>query len=340
MASAWDVAVYNQRIQRARQLAPVKDAMLRPDFPHKQKNGWWLRDEIVAWGMSHIQLSKDRRNFKIVDSPKSGPGIPQSPAAENFQHEFGFEEKLVRFAPDYQKRLLGLYDKWLYPNSQLAKALTAAEKTELERSGLIATASPEAAGDAITGGMRGVANHIRNNFPGVVCTHTDIHHWSHGEYLPMGCTENFPGANERGAYLKSKVHPWVERYLKKHDAGQNLPMKEDPRQELEILELQRKREEFRVWQQEHSDKYLLKETARRTGTAIGSVAVNVTREAIEKLLPKRFLSNISQFLPDDAQRIKLAEKLRADCIITFTEWQSQFTGRLAELMQRAEAADK
>ena len=343
IASAWGVNVYaGKRGMREKQLQPVRAALLLPDFPKKAKSGW-PKDEVLAWGLSHMELSKDRRAITLVKGQGSraeSMAGKETSGAEPRQREFGFEEKLTRFSPDYQKRLIGLYDKWLNPNSVMDKSLTRAEHVELERAGLIETVETETEGDDITGGVRGVANHIRNNFPGIVCNHMDISRWMRGDYLPPGCTENFPGPNERGAYPKLLVHSWVERYLKKTAAGQSLPFTEDPRQALELLELETKREEFRVWKQEHSDKYLLTETANRTGSAIGSVARNSTREAIEKQAPKRFLAGLAEIIPDEKIRLRLGEKLRADCATAFNEWQSQFTGRLAELMQRAAQAEK
>lgn len=335
IAAAWGLSVLNQRHRRELQLVPVIAATRRPDFPKKQKPGW-LRSEVVAWGMVHVKVSKDKRTITLVE----GMAGKETAGGQPRQREFGFEEKLTRFSPDYQKRLIGLYDKWLNPNSVLDKSLTRSEHVELERAGLIETVDPEIEGDFFTGGVRGVANHIRNNFPGVICNHMDISRWLRGNYLPPGCTENFPGPNERGAYSQMLVHPWVERYLKKTATGLSLPLTEDPRQALELLELETKREEFRVWKQEHSDKYLLTETANRTGAAIGTVARNSTREAVEKQLPKRFLSGLAEIVPAEGVRLNLGKKLRSDCATVFNEWQSQFTGRLVELMQRAAAAEK
>ena len=341
IAVAWGAAVYDKRGMREKQLQPVHEAMLRPDFPKKTPFGW-PKEDVLAWGTSHLELSKDRRTITRVEGREAKvEGVNSEPGSP--QREFGFEEKLTRFSPDYQKRLIGLYDKWLNPNSLLNKSLTQSEKGELEKAGLIVAVVPETEGDGITGGVRGVANYIRNNFPGVVCNHMDISRWMRGEYLPSGCTENFPGPDERGAYPKTLVHPWVDSFLKKTATGQALNL-EDPRQALELLELETKREEFRVWKQEHSDKYLLKETATRTGSTIGTVARNTAREAIEKSLPKRFANNFEAALEAgglkmdkagvEKLKLMLLERLREDCMAAFDDWQKQFTGQLGELTVR------
>jgi len=178
IAVAWGAAVYDKRGMREKQLQPVHEAMLRSDFPKKTPFGW-PKEDVLAWGTSHLELSKDRRTITRVEGREAKvEGVNSEPGSP--QREFGFEEKLTRFSPDYQKRLIGLYDKWLNPNSLLNKSLTQSEKGELEKAGLIVAVAPETEGDGITGGVRGVANHIRNNFPGVVCNHMEngsgIHH--------------------------------------------------------------------------------------------------------------------------------------------------------------------
>lgn len=120
---------------RNRQLAPVKAALDRPDFPRKTKNGW-PSQPVLDWAATHVLLSKDRRTITLVEIPNvNGQEPSPSPAEQVSLAER--EAILAKFPPDYQTRYRGLYEKWRNPNSQTDKALTGKEYDELIAVGLV-----------------------------------------------------------------------------------------------------------------------------------------------------------------------------------------------------------
>ena len=100
IAAAWGATVYDKRGMRAKQLVPVHDAMQRPDFPSKTKLGW-LRDEVVAWGAGHIELSKDRRSFIPLKKQTPNGGIGNLPSASCAGPE---EDLFLKLTPEELKK--------------------------------------------------------------------------------------------------------------------------------------------------------------------------------------------------------------------------------------------
>jgi hypothetical protein len=131
IAVAFGLAVLKQRHRMKSQLAPVTAATLRPDFPKKQKPGW-PRAEVVAWGLQHVQLSKDRRGITIV---VAGQPLPD-PA-----HLVSLEEReviLSKLPANYQTRYRELLEMHDHPNPQAGgKSLTEKQHQDLIDIGLV-----------------------------------------------------------------------------------------------------------------------------------------------------------------------------------------------------------
>ena len=168
IAKAWGVAIYDKRKMRAMQLEPVHAAMrlweedgrskmedgkksIHPPsstlHPRRAPNGW-PKEEVVTWGLSHMELNKDRRTLTLVkkvrspestvQSPNGGAGEPPATSSPEDQVTLAEREAiLARFPADYQTRYRGLYEKWRNPNSQVDKALTGKEYEELIAVGLV-----------------------------------------------------------------------------------------------------------------------------------------------------------------------------------------------------------
>jgi hypothetical protein len=83
---------------------------------------------------------------------------------------------------------------------------------------------------------------------------------------------------------------------------------------------------------ETSGLYTLTEIHERTLTAAGIEARNSAREAIEKKLPKRFSSGLQLLVTDPALLSKIMEKLRADCVDVFRDWQLQTTASIENMI--------
>src|ERR1017187_6776464 len=190
IASAWGAEVYVARGLRAQQLAPVLAAMARADFPRKTTKParGWKYDEIAAWGK--INVAAEGR--MIIISEPVAPGVADGdgkPPPDKLEADKIRKQSIwLRYTKGQRvsiedKRFAGIQDNDTAP------------------------------GDIIGGGQEGVAEYIRNNFPGCVCNKMDISRWMRGLHLPMGCTENFPPPPLSGRHKKSIVGSWVEKYL-------------------------------------------------------------------------------------------------------------------------------
>ena len=225
IAVAWGAAVYDKSGMRKKQLQPVHAALLLPDFPKKTPFGW-PKDKIVTWGLSHIQLSKDRRMMTLVkkvhspesavQSPNGGTGESPVPASSEDQVTLAEREAiLARFPPDYQTRYRGLYEKWRNPNSQADKALTGKEYDELIGIGLVKK----------FGGASGTGK------PGPVelpeyCSQSEFARLMSELYnvpvYPMMVSnainkEGMPGKMSNQSLKMSLAHPWWEEHKVKQE---------------------------------------------------------------------------------------------------------------------------
>ena len=268
IAGAWGCDVLKQRVRRYDQLAPVRAAVLRPDFPKKTKSGWPCA-EVVAWATQHVQLSKDKRTFTLVENQPP----PPDPAQPGVVAEGDLFLKLTpeELAAQQKRRLDYFEDIHLHPGERLAPSglsflrLSGRERDDLRasRPWLFQNApveSPAAVdgGDEFTGGVEAVAAYIQMKFPGVICNKTDISRWQHMKFLPDGCTEQFPPSHDSGRNSKRKIDAWIVKYKKPSGTEQNLPGVDntDYEREQKKLNFIRAQEEFKVWQQGNSNKFM------------------------------------------------------------------------------------
>jgi hypothetical protein len=178
----------------------------------------------------------------------------------------------------------------------------------------------------ITGGVRGVANFVRQNYPGLNPSHMDIQDWIRGERLdclPVPCKDFFPAgeASGSGRFKTVEVRAWVEKYLlpKAGQPGTASPLLDDRRRkekaDADLAEMAAELERKRT-----SGLYVLTEVAQRTGTAIGIEMRTLTRDMMERHLVKR----LSEKLPlDEATALGVS---------LFEDWQKQAAARMVEIM--------
>ena len=246
IAAAVGIKLLAQRNRRAQQLAEIrawtKNEKLppgAPPFPVAQRNGYWLRKEVVAWGATRAETGNrkpEKGNGKHrtpniehrTSNERDGelPPQPDAPAGELFESK----------AQQYQRRLDFLEDKFLnpqnYPESKIAKFEI--DELRQNRPQIFAKLEPESesakmgggpATKNIGGGHRGVALYVRNNYPWISCNHMTVQRWVTGEYLPPGCRENFPPADASGhRWLRAEVDAWLTRYCPQSPQGQSLPL--------------------------------------------------------------------------------------------------------------------
>lgn len=257
IAAALGITVPKQRNRATRILNEIRQWMRgenlpagRGAFPAKGKNGYWVRAEITAWerGQFKVKSSKLKKPDKgesssakasadrpsTINHQPSTPELPEAAApaeGELFDHDEGLAlEKLL----DQWEDKLKDPDKWLEAPIQRWQL----EKLEKHRPHLFGGGTATAS-ENITGGVRGVANYIRNNYPGVVVDHMTVQRWKEGSYLPPGCKENFPGQDAGGRYKRAEVDAWVVRYLAAPAKGQDLGLNlHELQQRAEVERLQ------------------------------------------------------------------------------------------------------
>lgn len=321
IAAAWGAHVYAQRGQRARQLAPVLAAAARPDFPAKQKRGW-LRSDVETWGRTNVAAEGRIIIISELSSADQANGANGNGRQPNLIPQDKTEADKIR------KQSI-----WLrYTKGQRVSA-------EDKRFAGIPDSDGSGPGDIIGGGQEGVAEYIRNNYPGCVCNKMDISRWMRGLHLPSGCTENFPPSPLSYRHKKSLIQPWVEKYLVKTSAPGELPLRLDYRSEKERLDFERSQEEFKLWRQEHDNKYMLVDDHERTLAAAGQTVKLATRETMEVQLPKILAGEMAALLKESVpERLleKLNELVRFTCRRRFDDWQIEVVQRLAALAKPAE----
>lgn len=257
-----------QRQRRLKQLAALRELTQRADFPPRVK-GLWPRAAVIEFARKFVTVSKSKREFtvraedggwrmedgakpsrRLESRPRSADELPaqNSPAEGEL---FGAAENGLEASLDLWEEKLKQPIKWAGDPIQLWQI----KQLEKHRPWLFNTVV-DAGGENISGGQRGVAQWIRNNFNGVVCNHSDIARWMKGEYLPHGCTENFPAYEAAGRYKAAAVRAWVEKYLVKHTNGQELPLDTDYRRLQEKLDYERALDETNLWRQSTSHKFM------------------------------------------------------------------------------------
>jgi hypothetical protein len=340
LARTLGVELFGQRPRRIKQLEALRGIIGTADDPmngfpaRDKKTGIWPRDLVVAWGLERLDVFKGGREFALIPPRVRAAKVElpkqSAPAgdADLFLEQSASERRKGRF--DWLENL------YLHPESH-EKKITQGEIRELreERPWLFSKDSTDTGSENISGGQRGVSNWIRNNYPGVVCNQTDISRWMKGEYLPSGCTENFPAYEDAGRYKTDAVRGWVEKYLVKNTVGQNLPLNLDYRAAQEKLDYERSLEEYRVWQQANSEKFVEINEVERAGAAMGAALRMLTREAIERQFPARLAEKLSTISHQLSTEVLAAIRamIQTEAVATFTEWQARSVARINELME-------
>lgn len=361
IAKAWGLKLYEQRKMMVKQLDAVRAAIKVDGFPVKVKGKGYDRAAVMAFAMERVEVHQSQRKFVVVEKaarsgvwglgsgaertaqraiPTSGELPPQDepPSGELFENT-GFEATL-----DLWQDKLNFPIKWQeapLQNWQM-KHLQKHRPHLFEKDDAGAVIS-SAESENIEGGYRGVAGWIRNNYQGRLSrlpNHTDIVNWSRGEYLPAGCRENFPASEANNSrYKTAHVVAWVEKYIIKAETGQALPLTGlDDRQRKEKADADMAEMAADAERKRTSGLYVLTATAARTGTAIGIALRTLTREALEREIPKRFGERLGSGvwgLGDD-NVAAMKEQLLADCVAVFTDWQRRAQTRLDELVEQCQ----
>ena len=221
IARAWGCAVLEQRNRRQEQLAPVRAACGREDFPKKQARGW-LRDEVMALGAAWVEVSKDKRTIKIKEhptpnselrTPNSGNGdLPIQPEDLN-----GGQKSLFNFTTEELRAAHILALKRIYAEG--TRRLSPEEKRMI---GVQVTDDDEGT-DEIGGGHEGIAEAIRREFK-VECHKSYVSDWLKGKRYPCPGSPPMPASHRSGFHKKSLVFPWYRQHVLKTDTGMDLPL--------------------------------------------------------------------------------------------------------------------
>ena len=366
IAKAWGMKLYEQRKMMVKQLDAVRAAIKDAGFPVKVKGKGYDRAAVMAFAMERVEMHQSQRKFVLsleskalsqkaatqdarpkTQDPRRDLPEQDEPANGELFENTGFEATLdlwqdkLNFPMKWQESPL---QNWQMKHLQKHRP----HLFEKDDAGAVISSAES---ENIEGGYRGVAGWIRNNYQGRLSrlpNHTDIVNWSRGEYLPAGCRENFPASEANNSrYKTALVVAWVEKYIIKAETGQALPLTGlDDRQRKEKADADLAEMAAEAQRKKLSGLYVLTETAERTGTAIGIALRTLTREALERALPKRFAEKVSSFkfqvssgettgLPPEAV-VTLKEQLLADCVAVFTDWQRQAQARLDELLKQAQ----
>lgn len=232
-----------------------------PPFPERlAANGYWPRKQVEAlrqWlgpdaarparpGARSVRPASRRGEAASPPPPALAEAeLPPQPVPAGEGDLFSLTPDQIREANKQRLQRNLLIHLGKLPSPQPLRVM---EINELVAAGLIPKVETEVLGptegDAeparlLGGGVRGVANFIRQNFPWVACDHMTVQRWKRGEYLPAGCTENFPPPDEAGRWERAAVEDWVRRYLPANPVGQALPLNivaERDQAELERIE--------------------------------------------------------------------------------------------------------
>ena len=244
VARVLGIRLLKQRKRRSVQLEEVRSWMGQPDFPKRAKFGWPAGD-VAQW--------HDKRNG-------NGHGKP-----DLFTDDAKIKEmrvKAIRMAyaegkkPDY------------FRSFQLAELIAC--KIPKEFIDKIFGTENGTESDEIGGGQEGIAEFFRREF-NYPCHKMDVSRWLRGQSLPHGCTDPLPAGHLSGRHKKSVLRVWGSKYLPRPDANGQLGLSGDIRSQSEKLSFARQQDEYELWKQQNSDKYILKtdhETALRSAGAI------------------------------------------------------------------------
>lgn len=296
VAGALGIRLYTVRLKRGGQLEKLKSEIRNPksEFPAQiavGKRKCWVRAEVVEWGKARLSVGVSGREWELVPKraafnlqpstlkagaagtergARSGPPeagmLPGQGAAAP---QFGFEEKLKRFAPDYQQRLIVMYEAWLRGEEKNKD-----QRRELEDAGLIEKAAGAEGGqeDIILGGCDGAANWVNLTFAGQLrrlVGKMDVSNWQNCKFLPASAkarNEPFPPPHGSGRNSKLAVRQWIEAHWLAAAPEPELPgssdLHVDYEREQKKLNFTRAKEEFNVWQKANSDAYVSRLEAR------------------------------------------------------------------------------
>lgn len=315
VAAVCGIKLPAQRLRRQALLEQVRAWVATPEFPRKEANGFWLRAAVAAWAAARVKNVGGQ--WKLVATlPKPKPALPMElpPAPVPATGElFSDPTDPLRERIEYLRKL------YLFPEQFPERKISKFEIDELrghcpelwKPAATGAGAAAETSGTNLSGGVRGVANYIRNNFAGVICDHMSISRWLRGEYLPPGCRENFPPADAGNRYKRDLVDAWVARYLVPRAVGQSLALnivEERERAELEGMEHQRWARE----QERHAldQNYIRVDAMRGWARALGRM-VFTTIDRAEKTEPRRFAELAGIRALEAEARTALLDEFRA-----------------------------
>jgi hypothetical protein len=80
--------------------------------------------------------------------------------------------------------------------------------------------------------------------------------------------------------------------------------------------------------------HILTATSARTGSGLGIVARNATRDLLEKQLPSKISIGLDVFISDEAARQAFIEKVRRDGVELFLSWQKDMELRFKEIIKQ------
>lgn len=219
IAAAWGIKLYEQRPRKLKQLAELRTITEHPQFPAKVKGKGWPRAAVVQFGMEWVSVDANKREFRLLaqekakpkpPEPQELPEQPKPPEGDLFpQDKSAFERSL-----DMWQEKLENPEKWIpSPIQKWQLDLLRQHRPQLFASSERSEATIQAESENISGGVRGVANWIRNNYPHVAVDHVKVQRWQRGEYLPPGCKENFPASDASGSgrFKTAEVTAWVDR---------------------------------------------------------------------------------------------------------------------------------
>ena len=256
--------------KKGREFKVVAAPRAKPETGNRKPEKSGFKSQVSALPLVDSTAQREA----VGGKPETGNLKPENGELPPAKHPAGEDDLFFSESAEAKmnRRLDLLEDKYFFPEKYPESKIAKFEIDELKRerpwlwSKGGADGGAEAVSENISGGVRGVANHIRNNFPGVICDHMSISRWLRGEYLPPGCKENFPPADEGNRYKAALVKVWVEKYLVKPLHGQNLPVTvADPRSRQEAADAAISELKLQQMQRATSEKHM------ETATVLGFV---------------------------------------------------------------------
>jgi len=251
------------------------------------------------------------------------------------------ETKLSGFKPDVAMRLRGLYVKWLHPEEY---SLTKSQENELISAKLIpSTINCEITGEVLPSfctsfpqfskilksqlgvdcDQRVLANHFRKGF--LQGTRDKLNKQISTTAALIRCREKWGDRRGESSEIQSNSDEETEQSIKKDRAR---------------ISRDREKRANEIEQRKFDDSWMLTEEADNALEASGVLLRNMSRDMMERRVPKSINDAIQKLVTDLSMRQAIMVDVTAICISAFDQLQSDMRVKLVELAKEMEESNK